>query len=229
MRTAALLLAAALPLSGMGVALAQSNGIRSPQPGVICDPGGPICYDRLGLSLGLTREFFGSYAEQQALRQLGGQAPPRVFRLSNGAVCDVDARRCWSDGWDRRFVDAGLSRQLFGQEASGTARLADCRLTRWFKVLSSGGCEVSERRGERGNRSIDVQLSDGTFYSFSRRRYEGYQVTDRKGGTWPVRISDQGRSLSFSWADRVLQITPQRQPREAGSSLEQLFESLLND
>lgn len=199
-----------------------------PQAGVVCDPLSRVCYDRQGLSLGLTREYYGSYAEQQALRQLAGQAAPKVFRLSSGAVCDVDARRCWSDGWDRRRVDASLSRQLFGQEAGGVARQAQCRVSRWFKVLSSGSCQISDRSSE-GVRQLDVTLSNGTVYSFSRPAGAGYRLTDGKGRTWPVAVSDQGSSLSFSWSDRMLQVTPQRQPGAADPSLGQLIDALLGN
>lgn len=203
------------------------GALQAPQAGVICDPAEQTCFDKLGLSLGLTREYYGAYAEQQALRKLGGQPTPKVFRLSNGAVCDVDARRCWSDGWERRTLDARLSRQLFGPGSEGLARQGQCRLTRWFKVLNSGSCTISERGGKTG-RELDVTLSNGAVYSFSRRRGEGYQLSDDKGSTWPVRVSDQGSSLSFSWSDRVLQITPQRQQGAGAPSLGQLIDSLLS-
>jgi hypothetical protein len=204
----------------------NASALTMPQAGVVCDPAGQVCYDRMGLSLGLTREYYGAFAEQTALRNLRGQAPPRQFRLSTGAACDVDARRCWSDGWQRRSVDAGLSRQLFGSETSSATRLADCRVTRLFKVLSSGGCQITEQRGG-GARSLDVTLQDGSTYSFTRWRGEGFQISDGKG-TWPVRLSQQGSTTSFSWSDRVLTVTPQRQGNQAGPTLGQLIDALLS-
>ena len=201
------------------------GGLELPRSGVVCDRREQRCYDRQGLSLGLTREYYGAYAEQAALRQLAGQAPPRAFRLSNGAACDTGAQRCWSDGWDRRLPDPNLTRQLFGQEGGGLTRQAQCRMTRWFKTLSSGSCELHERSGKRGS-TLDVQLSDGSVYTFSKVRGEGYRLTDGKGNTWPVRLNDQGSSLSFSWSDRVLQVTPQRGPKPGGPSLGQLLDSL---
>lgn len=203
--------------------------LQLPVAGVLCDRREKRCYDRQGLSLALTREYYGVYAEQAALRQLGGQQPPRVFRLSNGAVCDVAAQRCWSDGWDRRTVDTTLSRQLFGQGGGGAlARQAQCRLTRWFKTLSSGNCEIRERSGTRG-RKVDVALADGTVYTFSNLRGEGYRLTDGQGNTWPVRVSEQGNNLSFSWSDRVLQVTPQRTSGGSSQSLLQLLNTLLGN
>ena len=161
-----------------------------------------------------------------ALRQLGGQQPPKVFRLSNGAVCDVAAQRCWSDGWDRRTIDTTLSRQLFGQGGGAVARQAQCRLTRWFKTLASGSCEIRERTSARG-RKVDVALTDGSVYTFSNFRGEGYRITDGQGATWPVRVSEQGNNLSFSWSDRVLQVTLER--TSSSQSLIQLLNTLLGN
>lgn len=210
---------------GSGGSGTTLGDLQLPQAGVLCDRREQRCYDRQGLSLGLTREYYGAYAEEQARRQLAGQAPRQVFRLSNGSVCDGAAQRCWSDGWDRRTIDPTLSRQLYGQSGEGLAQQAQCRLSRWFKTLASGSCEINERSGKRG-RNLDVTLSDGSTYSFSKLRGQGYQLTDSKGNTWPVRLNDQGNSLSFSWSDRVLQVTPQRSPRQGGPSLGQLIDSL---
>jgi hypothetical protein len=213
---------------------ASANGITRPTAGVICDPAAELCYDSQGLSLALTREYHGVYAEQKALRQLGGQPAPKVFRLRNGTVCDVGARRCWSDGWDRRNVDERLSQHLFGQsggQISGLARQAQCRLSRWFTVLSSGSCEIVEQRGSQG-RKLAVTLKDGTTYLVSNVAGEGYRVSDSKGSSWPVRVSDQGNSLSFAWSDRVLQVTPLRTAGTtsgARPSLGQLMDILLGN
>jgi len=200
--------------------------LQLPVAGVLCDRREKRCYDRQGLSLALTREYYGIYAEQSALRQLGGQQPPKVFRLSNGAVCDVAAQRCWSDGWDRRTIDTTLSRQLFGQGGGAVARQAQCRLTRWFKTLASGSCEIRERTSARG-RKVDVALTDGSVYTFSNFRGEGYRITDGQGATWPVRVSEQGNNLSFSWSDRVLQVTLER--TSSSQSLIQLLNTLLGN
>jgi hypothetical protein len=198
---------------------------------VVCDPGGQLCYDQSGLSLGLTREYFGAYAEQSALRNLGGQAPPRQFRLSNGSACDGMARTCWSDGWSRQRVNVALSNQLFGGSGGGgsgngvTTRPAQCRMTRWFKSLYNGNCELRETRSNRG-RLLEVSLQDGNVYTISRPRSGSYQISDRNGTSWPVQVKDEGRTISFSWSDRVLTVTPQVAP-SSGLSLGQLIDSLL--
>lgn len=207
------------------------SGLQTPKAGVVCDPATQLCYDQVGLSLGLTREYFGAYAEQSALRNLGGQAPPKQFRLSNGSACDAMARTCWSDGWNRQRVSVALSNQLFGNGGGGsggggsTSRLATCSITRWFKTLYRGSCELRENRGSRG-RHLQVLLQDGSSYSIDRPRGGSYHITDPKGAVYPLQVRDQGRSISFGWADRLLSVTPQNAPA-SGLSLGQLIDSLL--
>lgn len=214
--------------SGGGV-----QGLQTPQAGIVCDPSSsPVCYDKSGLSLGLTREYFGAFAEQTALRNLGGQAPPRQFQLSNGSACDLNARTCWSDGWNRKQVNVALSTQLFGSAGgtgAGTAstqtRAAQCRMTRWFKSLYNGNCELRENRSGKG-RLLEVSLQDGNTYSISKPKGGSYQLSDAKGKTWPVNVNDQGRSVSFTWSDRVLTVTPTAAPSN-GNSFGQLLNNLM--
>ena len=82
------LAAACLPVIAASAALAQPVGITYPRQGTVCDSAGQVCYDQEGLSLGLTREYYGAIAEQTVLRNLGGQAPPKQFRLSEGTQDD---------------------------------------------------------------------------------------------------------------------------------------------
>lgn len=226
----------ALPPSASG-ASGGLQGLQTPRAGVVCDPGGQICYDQAGLSMGITREYFGAYAEQAALRNLGGQAPPRQFKLSNGSACDLTARTCWSDGWGRQSPNIALSKQLFGASQAGgsgnnpgansvTTKTAQCNLTRWFKSLYRGSCELREIRGGRGSR-IEVSLQDGVGYTINKLRGGGYQISDTKGGVWPLQVRDQGSMISFIWSDRVLSVTPEQAPR-SGSSLGQLINGLLS-
>jgi len=96
------------------------QGLQTPQAGVVCDSGSQSCYDQAGLSLGLTRDYFGAYAEHTALRNQAGQATARQFRLSNGSACDVVTRTCWSDSWSRQQVNnVALANQLFGSAEGG--------------------------------------------------------------------------------------------------------------
>lgn len=215
-----------------------SGGLQTPQPGVICDQAGQVCYDQAGLSLGLTRQYYGTLAEQTVLRNLNGQAPPKQFRLSDGSACDVLARTCWSDGWSRQQVNVALSNQLFvsggGSGASNrpspdgtglTSRAAQCRITRWFKVIYGGTCTVQQSGGNR-MRNLNVQLQDGSIYAVDRQRGGAYQLTDPQGKVWPLQVRDQGSALSFAWSDRILTVTPQTRP-SSGMSLMQLINGLL--
>lgn len=211
------------------------QGLQTPQSGVVCDQGGQLCYDQAGLSVALTREYFGTYAEQTALRNLAGQAPPRQFRLSNGSSCDINARTCWTDNWNRQQVNTALSNQLFGSagnsnvngnvNSSSQIRSGQCRLSRWFTTLFIGSCELRETRSNQG-RLLEVSLQDGTAYNISRPRGGAYQISDRNGASWPVQVNEQGGSLRFSWSDRVLTMTPQTTPN-GGTSLMQLINTLL--
>jgi len=233
----------ALPTSASGSG-SGLQGLQVPKAGVVCDPGGQLCYDQAGLSLGLTREYFGAFAEQAALRNLGGQAPPRQFALSNGSACDLTARTCWSDGWGRQQPNAALSSQLFAPPQGGgssstsgtnsgsnsggnnvTTKTAQCTLTRWFKPLYRGSCELREIRGGRGSR-LEVSLQDGVGYTISKPRGGSYQISDSKGSIWPLQVRDQGRVITFIWSDRVLSVTPEKAP-SSGSSLGQLIDGLL--
>lgn len=104
----------ALSLTQTLAAPAQAKALYSPAAGVLCDQPTQRCYDQMGLSLGLTRTYFGVAAEQRLIAELGGRRPPRRFSLSNGAFCEVEARTCWRDGRDRTQVADRLTRDLFG-------------------------------------------------------------------------------------------------------------------
>ncbi|MCP9832612.1 hypothetical protein KBZ14_15330 [Synechococcus sp. HJ21-Hayes] len=206
------------------------QGLQTPKSGVLCDPVGQLCYDQTGLSFGLTREYFGAFAEQTAIRNLAGQAPPRQFQLSNGSACDVMARTCWSDGWSRQRVDGLLSNQLFGGGGSTASsgsqtRIGQCSITRWFKTLFRGSCDVRDSKNSQG-RNLEVSLQDGTRYSINRPRGGTYVLTDPQGKTWPLQVRDQGRTISFSWSDRVLTVTPQG-ASNSGLTLGSFIDSLL--
>ncbi len=75
----------------------------SPDPGVICSnthkPGEAkkgLCYDRHGIGMGLTREYYGLQAMNEAL-ELSEKSgfDYDFFALSDGVVCDAKRERCW--------------------------------------------------------------------------------------------------------------------------------------
>jgi hypothetical protein len=221
-------LACCLGLLGATAADAQGSGVSSPQQGVICDGAGQVCYDSQGLSLGLTRTYFGAFAEQNAQRNLNGQPLPRQFRLSNGAACDVNQRQCWSDGWAQRVVDRSLTGQLFGNSGGGSAEKPGtatglCRLMQGFRTLYNGACDLKEVSNEKRKRFV-VNLGNGSRYSFEDRG-NGYRISDGMGGSWPVTFQDRGTSAMFRWADMNLSVT--QNAYQGGSSMGRALGNLL--
>ncbi len=220
--------------SGYNIGL---QGLLTPRAGVACDPSTKTCYDQSGLSLGLTRDYFGSYAEQTALRNLAGQMPPQQFRLSTGSSCDVTARTCWNDVWSRQQVNTALTNQLFNpagigstpstdyQTSSTETRQAQCTISRWFQTLVRGNCEVRETTNNLG-RLLEVNLQDGSRYTITRRRTGNFELTDPQGKIWPLQVRDQGQTVSFSWSDRTLSVRDQGTTTSA-QSLGDLINRLL--
>jgi hypothetical protein len=211
---------ACLPLA-VSPAWAQ---VSAPSPGVVCDERGRVCYDRQGLSLALTQQYYGQIAAQNLLNQLAGSPAPTDFRLSNGAACSSAVRTCWSDGWGRRQVDATLSQQLYGGSGGGynpggggynpnnannpnridQTDAGYCQLYRSGRRLFTGSCTLRKVSHTDKNRTrFDATLGNGSSYSFRQR--DGVTVIqDASGNSWPVSASVQGRNVSFRWADMQL-------------------------
>ena len=220
--------------TGYGNAL---QGLETPRVGVVCDQSTKTCYDQSGLSLAQTRDYFGTYAEQTALRNLAGQMPPQQFRLSNGSSCDVTARTCWNEVWSRQQVNTALTNQLFSgggigsnqssdyQTSNTESRQAQCTISRWFQTLVKGSCELRETTNNLG-RLLQVNLQDGSRYSISRPQTGNYRLTDPMGKIWPLQVRDQGQTVSFSWSDRTLNVSDQ-DTTTTGLSLGDLINRML--
>jgi hypothetical protein len=125
---------------------AQYDSVTSPSRGVLCDRASQICYDREGISLGLTRKYYGPGAERKLMGELSGRPTPKEFRLSNGAVCSVPMGLCWSDGFAKRQVSREMSRDLFGTNVPGgqAHNNPDRDVTRFTGIcsLAQGGREL---------------------------------------------------------------------------------------
>ena len=213
------------------------QGLQTPRAGVACDPSTKTCYDQSGLSLGLTREYFGSYAEQAALHNLAGQMPPQQFRLGTGSFCDGTARTCWNDGWSRQQVNTALTNQLFSpggiggnpstdyQTSSTETRQAQCTVRRWLQTLVRSSCDVRETTNNLG-RLLEVNLQDGSRYRITRPRTGNVELTDPQGKIWPLQVRDQGQTVSFSWSDRTLSVSDQG-TTSSGQGLGDLINRLL--
>jgi len=239
------------PYSGGGGQPMPGQTLLFPSAGVVCDQPAQRCYDSNGLSLGLTGQYFGSFAQQNAFQSLGGRRPGPVFNLSNGSRCDVRQLSCWSSDYGQPMLNQQLTSQLFGgmpqptpspmpspypapnpQPGPGSSGYsAQCRLTRSGSSLYNGPCALNEVRQGYQPR-FEVLLQNGPRYVFQQTQ-GGFQISDGAGGSWPVQFNDNGRSGTFRWADMSLSATqnnyrPQSNPnaqfgRALGNFLVDLF------
>jgi len=196
---------------GRGPATVASTAISSPAPGVVCDTVTRICYDGNGASLAQTRQHLGSWAEWRLARQLSGQPAAPEFRLSDGSLCDVRARTCWSDSFGRRTVATQLSQQLFARGNADDNREVNrfaglCNLMRGTKEMYSGVCALRRvANSERGVTRYLVRQPDGSQLTFSDRGGR-LEVSDGDR-SWPATFVDHGLTGVFRWRDMTLVAT----------------------
>jgi Fels-1 Prophage Protein-like len=233
MRSAAVLLTAALPLLAQGVAVGQPAGLAYPQPGVVCDSVGRVCYDSYGPSIGITQINYGQRAADRLQRNLS-QSNSRDFRLSTGQACNVAQRVCWEDGWAMGTVARGLTQQLFGSSNAGgqpgqsqVARDSGiCRLSRGFQRVYDGPCQLKQVMKENKNRYV-VQLDNGNRYAFEQQGGK-FVINDGLGGTWPVSFSDQGRTGVFRFGVYTLTATQNNPSQATGSQNAAVNNAIIN-
>lgn len=196
----------ALSVGCLTAAQAQSQRLQFPQPGVVCDPAGQVCYDQQGISLGITREIYGRQAEQLLLRQFSQQPMPREYRLSDGSVCSVPARRCWSDGWSQRVLNQALTAQLYGSASQVLSKEnGNCRLDDWGMRVYSGRCRLIRATGSpdfQGS-TYTVRMGSRPDVRFGNR--DGYLVARSGGRTWPAQFENLGNNTAvFRWSTQRL-------------------------
>jgi hypothetical protein len=211
------------------------SAIDTRQPGLVCDTAEQLCYDRVGISLSATRQSFGRYGEDRARSLIARGERGRTFQLSNGVACDVKARTCWDDGWQRRNVAKSLTRHLFGSGSSGGNggsgiwaggnQSAICLLRRAGRVVYDGSCELREDNDDRTGLYSAI-LRNGTRYSFRNDRGRWW-ISDNSGRRWPVAINDYGQAAVFRWGDITLE-TRQRTYR-GGNGSNRSVEDTLRD
>lgn len=206
------LTAAALLVGGLMPGVARANTtISSPAPGVICDAVSRTCYDANGISLPLTRQHMGSWAEWRLARQLAGQPLPTEFRLSDGSVCELRSRSCWSEQNGRRRPASQLSEQLFGSANANASREVNrftgrCHLMRGNRELYSGLCALRRvANSERGVTRYVVRRPDGSQLTFSDR--SGSLEASDGDRSWPATFVDHGYTGVFRWRDMTLVAT----------------------
>ena len=196
-------------LANQPPAEAKQHLIDSPSSGVICDRSTRSCYDRDGISLSLTRKYFGSKAERQLWYELIGRPRSLNFTLSNGSSCDLRAQSCWSDGSRRRRLDRTLSLQLFGQVNSKGRAISTspgrCTLARGASLMHKGGYSLKLVERRNGVSRYVVNLPNDRKFSFSDRSGR-LNVTDATG-SWTVNYIDHGTTGVFRWRDMTLVAT----------------------
>lgn len=216
-----------LPLVGALPVAAQSSTVDFPRQGVVCDLTNKRCFNSEGVSVPLTREFFGIYAERELIPKLSGNRRPTQFTLSDGKACDIRRQTCWDDGQGGKNVSKSLTTQLFGNRGDwgnnnnwqqpGQAS-SSCELRRGNRRLFEGTCLLNRRESSRGM-AYNVELADGQRYSFYNR--QGRLVLQDSSGLWPVQISNRNGDVNFRWADRQLVTRDRRwanQGPQGGSS-----------
>lgn len=220
-----------LTLAGLAT-LGSSGAARAaelPARGVACDPPRRICYDSKGPSLSETRRRYGRSAEERLLRQLSGRPPMQTIPFSSGELCDLQARQCWDDGWQRSNISYRLTRHLFGTGFSETDPgevERRCELLQGGRRFYQGPCRFS-RSEQRGERRFLVELEDGRSYRFSSR--DGQLRLSDASGTWPTRVNRTNRTLSFQWADFQLSVDrPVGGRDDSRGSTEQLMIDLID-
>lgn len=216
---------------GRSPAAVADTRIGSPAPGVVCDAVTRICYDGNGVSLPLTRQHMGSWAEWRLARQLSGQPLPTEFRLSDGSLCDVRARTCWSEAFGRRTVATQLSDQLFRSGNAADQREVHrfaglCNLMRGNRELYSGVCALRRvANSERGVTRYVVRQPDGSQLTFSDR--SGRLEVSDGDRSWPATFVDHGLTGVFRWRDMTLVATREHPAlplgRRQSDGISQLF------
>ena len=196
----------ALGLGTWNAALAENSGLTFPQKGVVCDPAGPICYDQQGISLGLTRNYYGQRAEKDLLIQFSNQPMPREYRLSDGSVCSIPDRTCWNDGWKKRNVNHKLTNQLYAQHNDVLSKENGyCRLDDWGLNTYNGRCRLIRATGkpEFLGSTYTVRMANRPELLFGNRN--GHLVANSGGRSWPAQFENLGNNTAvFRWGTKQL-------------------------
>lgn len=92
----------------------RSRDRFEPRPGVVCDAGERVCYDRRGPDVGLTGEYFGSKASKRLADDLDRRRKDPVYRPKEKVRCNLDDELCLKKG----VPDYANTREQFGRKAA---------------------------------------------------------------------------------------------------------------
>lgn len=105
-----LLMATIVALSGV----AYAGSVYSPAKKVLCDRKSKLCADSYGISIGLTKVYFGSRAANKLERNIDKyDMDLNEWTFANGVSCNTHKKICKKSKWDDR-ADPHWTRMLFG-------------------------------------------------------------------------------------------------------------------
>ncbi|KAB7687851.1 YcgJ family protein [Plesiomonas shigelloides] len=84
--------------------ISYKSWVYSPEDGVVCDKGKKQCFNGLGFSPKLTKEYFNEE------RIHTSDSVPKQVQLSNDVICDFDSKHCKSETYGK---DEYFERVLF--------------------------------------------------------------------------------------------------------------------
>jgi hypothetical protein len=183
--------------------------ITNPAPGVLCDRNAQRCFDNQGASISLTQRYLGNSAAQRLSAEQSGRSRPSEFQLSNGTLCSIPERTCWSDGSTKRTTNTTLTQQLFGSttvdDSDNETQAARCSLNQQGRGIYDGPCEIRVVSRDGSLQRYAAIFPDGRRYQF-RRSGDSLQLEDATG-TWPVELIDHGYTGVFRWSTMLLVAT----------------------
>ena len=206
----ALLLAGASLVNAPAKAQWFGSSISNPSPGVLCDRNAQRCFDNQGASISLTQRYLGNAAGLRISAQQSGRPWPSEFQLSNGTLCSVPERKCWSDGSRKWTTNTTVTQQLFGSTSIGDAdnerQAARCSLNQQARGIYDGPCEIRVVSRQGTLQRYAVIFPDGRRYQF-RRSMDGSLQLEDATGTWPVQLIDHGYTGVFRWSNMLMVAT----------------------
>jgi hypothetical protein len=131
--------------SGLGWGGGGSGDRYSPTPGVTCDRGRQVCYDRNGADVGLTREYFGRDSAESLKDDIGDHSRgDPYYSPARGVKCDLGDQLCAKKG----TLSYTQTRQQFGRKPALAVQQPDGTITPKKNVSCDTASQVCTRNGE---------------------------------------------------------------------------------
>ena len=189
-------------------AAALASEVYSPGPGAVCDKVGKACFDKEGLSIGITKDEFGQEAADKvanSIEEAGDNWDPTSFTMSNGVSCNTTKKVCddSSGHFDKQFT-----KDLFGEEAveNVQSNVTKASIEGHCKLYNKksdnnkykGACLIKQKMSADMNEYM-IEFSNGDKYTFTQSS-EGYQVQTPEGMNKNMAtMTDHGDKAVFKW------------------------------